>query len=98
MEIKMETTTVTDNRTITEKAGVWYVVVYNDEVHSFDQVIRWLQESCGHNIDTATGMAFTIDREGRAQVFSGQKNKCNAICQFLRSRGLQVEIDTAGGL
>ena len=92
----VKTEDATSTTTNVKTAAPWHVVLYNDNVHSFDQVIGWLQECCGHNIQTATMMAFQVDGMGKAIVFHGEKHKCNAVCQFLRSRGLQCEIDTTG--
>ena len=91
-----ETATVPDQKTenVVETASPIFVVVYNDEVHSFDQVILWLQQSCGHSVQKASSLAHEIHLTGRAQVYSGEKEKCNAVCQFLRHRGLQCEIDS----
>ena len=91
---KTGTTTTEDTKT----KQPWYVVVYNDNHNTFDNVIRWLQESCGHSIMVASMLASQIHHEGKAQVYQGEKHKCNAICKFLRSRGLQCEIDTPGEL
>lgn len=47
------------------------VIVYNDDLHTFDYVIIALCKICGHNRMRAFELALQIHETGRAVVWSG---------------------------
>lgn len=50
------------------KKDLWAVMVWNDDKHSFDEVIRHLSDCCGCSMDEATNMTHNIDEQGREIV------------------------------
>jgi ATP-dependent Clp protease adaptor protein ClpS len=75
--------------------GPWIVIVYNDEIHSFDEVADILQEATGCDLETAWHLTGKIDSEGRAIVFDGSEEECELVAKIIGSIRLQVETDKA---
>ena len=42
------------------------VILWNDDDHTYDYVIRMMQELFGHDKNRADQIAYTVDRQGRA--------------------------------
>jgi ATP-dependent Clp protease adapter protein ClpS len=69
------------------------VILYNDDWHSFDDVIGQLIKATGCDEATAEGHAWTVHTQGRAQVFEGVRADCERVAMVLREIRLQVEVD-----
>ena len=54
-------------------------VVFNDEVHTFDEVITVLPRAVDCDSNTAGGFATLIDREGRCLIKCGGFNRCQEV-------------------
>jgi len=75
--------------------GVWCVIVYNDDWHTYDEVILQLQKATGCSLELATMLTREIDMSGRAVVYKGEKLECRKVATVLREIRLQVELDEA---
>ena len=75
--------------------GVWCVIVYNDEWHTYDEVILQLQKATGCSLELATTLTREIDMTGRAVVYKGDRLECRKVAAVLREIRLQVELDEA---
>lgn len=51
----------------------WNVVLLNDEEHTYEYVIRMLQELFGHTPERAFKVAQTVDKDGRAVCLTTHK-------------------------
>jgi ATP-dependent Clp protease adapter protein ClpS len=71
----------------------WRVILYNDDVHDFDEVILQLQRAAGHSLEKATAIAYEVDRVGRAVCYEGTREDCQKVAAVLRQIALQVEVD-----
>ena len=69
------------------------VILYNDDWHSFDDVIDQLIKATGCDEATAEAHAWTVHTQGRAQVFEGARADCERVAGVLREIRLQVEVD-----
>mgnify|MGYP001555983230 CR=1 FL=1 len=69
------------------------VIVYNDDWHTFDEVIHQLIKATACDEATAEGHAYTVHTQGRAQVFDGSREDCERVAGVLREIRLQVEVD-----
>lgn len=83
--------TVEDPRSALD-APAW-VVLYNDDWHSFDDVIIQLVLATGCDAATAEAHAWTVHTQGKARVFDGPRTRCESVAQVLRQIRLQVEVD-----
>ena len=71
---------------------VYSLILYNDEVNTFEYVIKVLVEVCGHDPCQAEQCAMITHFKGQCQVMHGSKNLLQAINKTLGVRGLKSEI------
>ncbi len=70
------------------------VIVYNDDVNTFDWVIQCFVEVCKHNPDQAEQLSILIHFKGKASVKSGNLQELKPIKEELTARGLSAVIET----
>ncbi|HEY9257919.1 ATP-dependent Clp protease adaptor ClpS [Chitinophaga sp.] len=73
------------------------LVVWNDEVNTFDWVISSLMEVCGHTHEQAEQCALIIHFNGKYAVKQGEYTKLRPLCEALQERGLSVTIEEMAG-
>ena len=71
----------------------WKVVLYNDDIHTFDEVILQLQKATGCSAQRAEKIAFEAHHRGKAAAYSGEFNECFRVMGVLREIQLVVEIE-----
>ncbi|XP_027991491.2 E3 ubiquitin-protein ligase UBR2 isoform X1 [Eptesicus fuscus] len=59
-----------------EKTDTYYCMLFNDEVHTYEQVIYTLQKAVNCTQKEAIGFATTVDRDGRRSVRYGDFPYC----------------------
>ena len=69
------------------------VVLYNDDVNTFDWVIECLCELCEHDEIQAEQCAVLVHYKGKAVVKTGEEDKMRSICQALCDRGLSAMVE-----
>ena len=69
------------------------VILYNDDWHTFDDVITQLVKAGACDEPTAEIHAWTVHTQGRAQVYEGAREDCERVAGILRQIRLQVEVD-----
>lgn len=73
----------------------WNVILYNDNYNKMDNVIVWLQKATGCSLEVATDVTITAHKTGRAIAYTGGKDKCQQIVNYLTGKGLSVTLDEA---
>jgi ATP-dependent Clp protease adapter protein ClpS len=63
----------------TELGNPWQVVLFNDEVHSFDQVILQIQKACGYSLEKAGEITWRVHHNGKAVVYIGSLEDCERV-------------------
>ena len=71
----------------------WRVILYNDEIHTFDEVIRQIIKATGCSTDRAERLAWQVHTEGKANVFEGSFEECFRVQGVLKEIGLVTEIE-----
>ncbi|XP_065059520.1 E3 ubiquitin-protein ligase UBR2-like [Rhopilema esculentum] len=66
--------------------ATYMCMLYNDEVHTYDQVIRTLQQAIGCDKSEAIRYATIVDKEGRSMIYSGTKDACVKVCEDVKAR------------
>lgn len=74
---------------------LWRVILYNDDWHTFDEVIFQLQKATGCATEKAARIAHEVHTRGKAIAFTGEKEQCRHVAAILREIRLQVELDEA---
>lgn len=68
------------------------LVLFNDEVNSFDFVINSLIEVCKHELLQAEQCTLLVHYKGKCEVKNGEFEKLEPMCVALLDRGLTAEI------
>jgi len=68
------------------------LIVFNDDVNSFDHVIATLIKVCKHTEIQAEQCTWIIHHKGKCQVKRGQYEKLEPLCTSLLEKGLSAEI------
>jgi len=68
------------------------IVLYNDEVNSFDHVIDCLIATCGHNPLQAEQCSLIVHYNGKCTVKTGELKDLKIQCTKLLEAGLSAEI------
>ena len=84
-----------DEEVDVRQSGPWIVILYNDDYHSFDEVILQLQKATGCSLETAEAIADAAHTTGRAIAYTGTLEECERVAGILRQIRLQVETDRA---
>lgn len=70
-----------------------YLILHNDEIHSFDYVIQALVEICEHQQEQAEQCALITHFKGQCDVKKGPLPMLRSKKTALSQRGLRVTID-----
>ncbi len=68
------------------------IVLYNDDVNTFDHVIETLMATCEHVPEQAEQCAIIVHFKGRCTVKTGIYDELEPRCSKLLSAGLSAEI------
>lgn len=77
----------------TELGNPWQVVLFNDEVHSFDEVILQLQKAAGYSLEKAAELAWRVHNNGKAVVYIGSKEDCEKVAGVLGQIKLSTQVE-----
>jgi len=68
------------------------LVLFNDDINTFDEVIEALVEVCRHELLQAEQCALIAHYKGKCSVRSGSFDELKPLHQAMSSRNLTVEI------
>ena len=80
-----------DTLTLTE--GYCTLIVWNDEVNTFEWVIETLIKVCGHSSEQAEQCAIFIDAKGKYAVKEGEYDILKPQCDAITERGIGATIE-----
>lgn len=70
-----------------------YLIVYNDDVNSFDWVIHCFMEILKHSHEQAEQLSIIIHFKGKATVKTAPKKELLPLCEALLDRGLSAVVE-----
>lgn len=70
----------------------WVCILFNDEIHSFDEVIFQVMKATGCSSSKAEKIAYEVDSKGKAVVYSGDIDECLKVSTILEEIYLQTEV------
>lgn len=76
----------------TEETAAHELVVFNDDINTFEHVIVSLMQICGHTLEQADQCAHFIHYRGQCAVMDGTYEDLVAPRFALTDRGLSAEI------
>ena len=68
------------------------IVLYNDDVNTFDHVIETLIKVCEHTAEQAEQCAILVHYKGKCTVKTGSFDELKPQCSQLLEAGLSAEI------
>jgi ATP-dependent Clp protease adaptor protein ClpS len=68
------------------------IVLYNDDVNTFDHVIETLMYACDHAAEQAEQCAILVHYKGKCTVKTGLYDDLKPRCSMLLEAGLSAEI------
>ena len=68
------------------------IIVYNDDVNTFDHVIETLIRVCNHTAEQAEQCAILVHYKGKCTVKTGTLDELKPQCTQLLEAGLSAEI------
>ncbi|HTU36750.1 MAG TPA: ATP-dependent Clp protease adaptor ClpS [Acidimicrobiales bacterium] len=78
-----------------EVADLWAVIVWNDDVTTFQTVIQAFVEIFGHTVERADQLAWKIHRTGKAVAAVRPKDEAEAAVHALHRRKIQATLARA---
>lgn len=92
---RTETWEETDVLTSTEDPC--HLIVWNDEVNTFEWVIKTLVEVCGHSAEQAEQCAYIIHFRGKYAVKNGTYDDLKPQCDAITERGINATLEITAG-
>ncbi|NER17880.1 ATP-dependent Clp protease adaptor ClpS [Spongiivirga citrea] len=68
------------------------IVLYNDDVNTFDHVIEMLMQACEHTPEQAEQCSIIVHYKGKCTVKTGSYDDLKPRCSKLLQAGLSAEI------
>jgi ATP-dependent Clp protease adaptor protein ClpS len=72
----------------------FHLIVWNDEVNTFEWVIETLMEICKHNYEQAEQCAYIIHYKGKYSVKEGSYEELKPMCDAITERGIGATVES----
>jgi len=82
---------------LTSAEDPYSLIVWNDEVNTFEWVIETLIEVCGHSQEQAEQCAMIIHTKGKYAVKRGSYEELKPQCDAITDRGIGATIEILSG-
>lgn len=69
------------------------VILYNDEEHTFDEVIRQIVKATRCTIGHAEALTLEVHFHGKAMVFEGSMSECLRVSAVLEEIALHTQLE-----
>ncbi len=89
-----ETKKVTETDLEIELLNSFSLIVWNDEVNTFDWVIETLMDVCDHEREQAEQSAWLIHTKGKYAVKNGSQELLQPMCEAILERGIGATVET----
>lgn len=93
MKIAADTNILERNDVLTKTTSPFQIIVWNDDVNTFEWVIETLVEICGHTYQQAEQCAYIIHFQGKYAVKSGSYEDLRPLCDAILERGISATIE-----
>ncbi len=90
---QVQTSTYEDTDVLTAIDHPYHLVVWNDEVNTFEWVIDTLMEICGHTAEQAEQCAMLIHTQGKYSVKNGDYEELKPMCDAITERGIGATVE-----
>lgn len=87
-----DTEELLEEEVLTREAEENSIILFNDDVNTFEWVIECLMKYCGHDSLQAEQCAFIVHYTGKCAIKKGSIETLKPICSTLLQKGLSAEI------
>ncbi|HTN07995.1 ATP-dependent Clp protease adaptor ClpS [Agriterribacter sp.] len=87
------TSTAEEKETLVITEKPFQLIVWNDEVNTFEWVIETLEAVCGHTHEQAEQCAYIIHFKGKYAVKQGEYDELKPQCDAITERGIGATIE-----
>jgi len=88
----MKEKTLHDNKKLRKGEAHCSLILFNDEINTFDHVIKSLVEVCGHDSIQAEQCAIMVHYKGSYEVKTGREKILTSMSNSLNLRGLRSTV------
>lgn len=88
-----DTEELLEEEVLTREAEENSIILFNDDVNTFEWVIECLMKYCGHDSLQAEQCAFIVHYTGKCAIKKGSIETLKPICSTLLQKGLSAEIN-----
>lgn len=89
----MNTETLKEASTVVENQELKLLILYNDDVNTFEHVIDMLVKYCGQDAIQAEQCAMLVHFKGKCDIKKGAFKELALISEILSENGLTVDIN-----
>jgi ATP-dependent Clp protease adaptor protein ClpS len=79
---------------LTDVQEPFHLIVWNDDVNTFEWVIETLVDVCGHTYEQAEQCAYIIHFRGKYAVKEGSYDDLKPMCDAITDRGIGATIES----
>ncbi len=87
-----QTETLEERKVAFKTESLNEIILFNDEVNTFDWVIESLVNVCEHTMEQAEQCSIIVHYKGKCGVKTGTYKELEPMCTELLHRGLSAEI------
>jgi ATP-dependent Clp protease adaptor protein ClpS len=69
------------------------VILFNDDWHTFDEVINQIIKATGCSLEKAESLTWEVHNKGKALVYSGEMHECLRVSGVLEEINLHTQIE-----
>ncbi|XVJ65426.1 MAG: ATP-dependent Clp protease adaptor ClpS [Lacibacter sp.] len=88
-----KTKELTETEVLTDTEEPCSLVVWNDEVNTFEWVIETLMDVCKHTEEQAEQCAWLIHYKGKYAVKNGSYDELKPMCDEITDRGIGATVE-----
>ena len=88
-----QTNSLEETEVLTETEDPCSLIVWNDEVNTFEWVIETLVEVCGHSYEQAEQCSYIIHYQGKYAVKKDSYDNLKPLCDAITERGIGATIE-----
>lgn len=89
----IKTENLEDGELLTLSEEPCHLIVWNDDVNTFEWVIETLMEICGHTYEQAEQCAYIIHFRGKYAVKQGTYDDLKPKCDAITERGINATVE-----
>jgi ATP-dependent Clp protease adaptor protein ClpS len=92
-QTKEQSKPLIDTDVMVDEEEPFHLIVWNDEVNTFEWVIETLVEVCQHSYEQAEQCAYIIHFQGKYAVKQGSYDELKPMCNSITERGIGATVE-----